>query len=86
MHIPTAQQMETVLYMGEHRKNTMPDKLDNPPLFYQEEFDISMVEGSLGRLVCKVIPNPHQEEENFDLFMGEIVAAWSGDRVFKNGY
>ncbi len=83
MYIPTAQQMETVLYVGEHRKNTMPDKLYNLPLFYQEEFDIPMVEGCAGWLVCKVILNPHQEEENFDSFMDEIVAAWSVDRVLK---
>ncbi|WP_243350226.1 flavin reductase family protein [Parabacteroides sp. FAFU027] len=85
VHIPTAQQMETVLYVGEHSKNTMPNKLDNLPLFYQEEFDIPMVEGCAGWLVCKVIPNPHQEQ-NIDLFMSEIVAAWSDDRVFKNGH
>lgn len=85
VHIPTAQQMETVLYVGEHSKNTMLNKLDNLSLFYQEEFDIPMVEGCAGWIVCKVIPNSHQEE-NFDSFMGEFVAAWSDDRVFKNGH
>ncbi|MCW3787678.1 hypothetical protein [Plebeiibacterium sediminum] len=83
MHIPTAQQMETVLYVGEHRKKTMLDKLYNLPLFYQEEFDIPMVEGDAGWLVCKVILNPHHEGENFDSFMDEIVAAWSVDWVLK---
>ena len=81
VHIPTVQQMETVLYVGEHSKHTIPNKLDNLPLFYQEEFDIPMVEGSAGYLVCKVIPNP-QQEQNYDSFMGEIVAAWADDRVF----
>ncbi|SEQ59145.1 flavin reductase family protein [Basfia succiniciproducens] len=81
VHIPTVQQMETVLYVGEHSKHTMPNKLDNLPLFYQEEFDIPMVEGSAGWLVCQVIPNP-QQEQNYDSFMGEIIAAWADDRVF----
>lgn len=81
VHIPTVQQMETVLYVGEHSKHTIPNKLDNLPLFYQEEFDIPMVEGSAGYLVCKVISNP-QQEQNYDSFMGEIVAAWADDRVF----
>lgn len=85
VHIPTVQQMETVLYIGEHSKITMPHKTDNLDLFYQEEFDIPMIKGSAGWLVCKVIPNSHQEEK-FDSFMGEIVAAWSDDRVFKNGH
>lgn len=56
VHIPTAQQMETVLYVGEHSKNTMPNKLDSLPLFCQEGVDAPMVEGSAGWLVCKVIP------------------------------
>lgn len=64
VHIPTLQQMETVLYVGEHSKNTMPGKLDILPLFYQEEFDIPMVEGCADWLVCKVIPNPHQEQNS----------------------
>lgn len=81
VHIPTAKQMETVLYVGEHSKNTMPNKLDNLPLFYQEGIDIPMVEGSAGYLLCQVIPNP-QQEQNYDSFMGEIVAAWADDRVF----
>ena len=81
VHIPTVQQMETVLYVGEHSKHTMPNKLDNLPLFYQEGVDIPMVEGSAGYLLCQVIPNP-QQEQNYDSFMGEIVAAWADDRVF----
>lgn len=85
VHIPTVQQMETVLYVGEHSKYSEPKKLESLPLFYQEEYDIPMVEGSAGWLVCKVIPNPKQEQE-YDSFMGEIVAAWSDDRVFKNGH
>lgn len=82
VHIPTVQQMETVLYVGEHSKYTMPDKLDNLPLFYQEGVDIPMLEGSAGWLLCQVIPNPHQEQ-NYDSFMGEITAAWADDRVFN---
>lgn len=81
VHIPTVQQMETVLYVGEHSKNTMPNKLANLDLFYQPECDIPLVVGSAGYLLCQVIPNP-QQEQNFDSFMGEIVAAWADDRVF----
>lgn len=81
VHIPTVQQMETVLYVGEHSKSTMPDKLDNLPLFYQDGCDVPMVTGSAGYLLCKVIPNPQQEQQ-FDSFMGEIVSAWADSRVF----
>jgi flavin reductase (DIM6/NTAB) family NADH-FMN oxidoreductase RutF len=85
VHIPTVKQMETVLYVGEHSAKEMDNKLDNIPLFYQEEFDLPLVEGSAGWLVCKVIPNAQNEQEH-DLFMGEIVGAWSDDRVFNNGH
>ena len=81
VHIPTVQQMETMLYAGEHSKYTMPNKLDNLDLFYQPECAIPLVVGSAGYLLCQVIPNQHQEQ-NFDSFMGEIVSAWADDRVF----
>ncbi|MNW63722.1 hypothetical protein D3C74_419500 [compost metagenome] len=63
----------------------MDNKLEHIPIFYQEEFDLPLVEGSAGWLVCKVIPNSQNEQE-LDLFMGEIVGAWSDDRVFNNGH
>lgn len=77
--------METVLFLGEHSSNTMKNKLKNIPVFYKEGFDIPLVEGAVGWLICKVIPN-EQNQEVHDLFMGEIVAAWSDDRVFKDGH
>lgn len=85
VHVPTVQQMETVLYVGEHSAKGMDNKLEHIPIFYQEEFDLPLVEGSAGWLVCKVIPNSQNEQE-LDLFMGEIVGAWSDDRVFNNGH
>ena len=42
---------------------------------------ISMVLGFTGYLLCQVNPNP-QQEQNYDSFMGEIVAVWADDRVF----
>lgn len=71
VHIPTVQQMETVLYVGEHSKYTMPNKLDNLDLFYQPECAIPLVVGSAGYLLCQVIPNQHQEQ-NFDSFMAKL--------------
>lgn len=85
VHIPTAKQMELVLYAGEHSSNDMSNKLDEIPLFYKDEFDLPLVEGCAGWVVCKVIPNKQNEQEH-DLFMGEIVGAWSDDQVFHNGH
>lgn len=85
VQVSTVQQMETVLFVGENSSKEVDNKLDNVSLFYQEEFDLPLVKDSAGWLVCKVLPNPENEEEH-DLFMGEIVGAWSDDRVFNNGH
>ena len=85
VHIPVVSQMEAVLYAGEHSYSNMPNKNDYFSFFYQEGFDLPLVEGCAGWLICKVIPNAQNEQEH-DLFMGEIVGAWSDDRVFRNGH
>ncbi|WP_332672320.1 hypothetical protein [Aromatoleum sp.] len=38
----------------------------------------------LGLLVCRIIPEPHNEER-YDLFIGEVVGAWADTRAFRNG-
>lgn len=85
VQIPVVSQMETVLYVGENSYKETPEKIDKIPTFYQVDFDIPLVEGCAGWLICKVIPNYAYEQEH-NLFMGEIVAAWSDDRVFRNGH
>lgn len=85
VQIPVVSQMETVLYTGEHSYRDRPDKNHKIPMFYLKEFDVPLVEGCAGWLVCKVIPNAAYELEH-NLFMGEIAGAWSDDRVFRNGH
>ncbi|SPX54472.1 NAD(P)H-flavin oxidoreductase [Klebsiella pneumoniae] len=60
-------------------------KNDTIPFFYQPEFDLPLVAGCAGWLVCKVMPYPDIQQQH-NLFMGDIVAAWSDDRVFRNGH
>lgn len=85
VQIPVVSQMETVLYAGEHSYRDRPEKNHKIPMFYMKEFDIPLVEGCAGWLVCKVMPNAEYELEH-NLFMGEIAGAWSDDRVFRNGH
>lgn len=85
VQIPVVSQMETVLYAGEHSYKDNPKKNNKILTFYQEEFDIPLVSGCAGWLVCKVIPNAEYEQQH-NLFMGEIVSAWGDDRVFRNGH
>jgi flavin reductase (DIM6/NTAB) family NADH-FMN oxidoreductase RutF len=44
-----------------------------------------LLDGCLGWLECRVIPEPHIQER-YDLFLGEIVAAWADPRAFKDGH
>ncbi len=84
VQIPVATQAELVLDLGESLKD-VPTKLDNIPLFYQEGFDLPLVEGCAAWIICKLISEPHNHEEH-DLFIGEVVGAWADDRIFEDGH
>ncbi len=43
-----------------------------------------LVDGCLAWLECRHIAEPHIEQA-YDLFLGEVVAAWADDRVFRDG-
>jgi len=43
-----------------------------------------LVDGCIAWLECRHIPEPHNEQA-YDLFIGEVVAAWADDRVFSGG-
>jgi len=53
--------------------------------FAAEKVAAPLIEGCLGWLECRVIPEPHNQER-YDLFIGEIVAAWADPRAFKDGH
>jgi len=53
--------------------------------FAAGEIGAPLIEGCLGWLECRVIPEPHNQER-YDLFIGEIVAAWADPRAFKDGH
>lgn len=43
-----------------------------------------LIDGCVAWLECKVIPEPNNEKR-YDLFLGEVVAAWADPRAFKDG-
>ena len=43
-----------------------------------------LVDGCIAWLECRRLPEPHIEQA-YDLFLGEVVAAWADDRVFSDG-
>ncbi|MBJ8428418.1 flavin reductase family protein, partial [Acinetobacter bereziniae] len=48
-------------------------------------FDLPAVEGCAAWLICELIPEPHNQQEH-DLFIGKVIAAYADDRVFRNGH
>ncbi|SFN95408.1 NADH-FMN oxidoreductase RutF, flavin reductase (DIM6/NTAB) family [Formivibrio citricus] len=52
--------------------------------FAAERVSAPLVEGCVAWLECRLIPEPHNQEA-YDLFIGEVVAAHADKRVFIDG-
>jgi flavin reductase (DIM6/NTAB) family NADH-FMN oxidoreductase RutF len=46
---------------------------------------LPFVDGCSAWLECRLIPERHNQA-SYDLFIGEVVAAWADDRVFRDGH
>lgn len=46
---------------------------------------LPFVDGCSAWLECRLLPEPHNQAA-YDLFIGEVVAAWADDRVFRDGH
>ena len=87
LQLPTVGIAKTVIELGSVSKNDDPKKLENSSarFFYEEGFDIPLLEGCAAWIICRIIPEAHNEKD-YDLFIGECVAAWADSRVFKDGH
>ncbi|MBN3775139.1 MULTISPECIES: flavin reductase family protein [unclassified Burkholderia] len=87
IQVPTAAQLRLTHAVGNHSLAERPDKLREAgvTLFEVEGHDLPFVAGCSGWLACKLIPEPHNQQ-TYDLFIGEVVAAWSDTRVFRDGH
>lgn len=87
IQIPVAKQAETVIKVGTQSYFTHPNKLidSNVKLFYQDGFDVPLVNDCAAWLICRLIPEPHNESV-YDLLIGEVICAWADDRVFAGGH
>nr|WP_250048327.1 flavin reductase family protein [Actinobacillus pleuropneumoniae] len=59
--------------------------MDNVEIFYQDGFDIPLVKGCAGWILCELIRNPENQQDH-DLFIGKVLAAYADDRVFKDNH
>lgn len=85
--VPTVAIAKELLYLGTVSKNDEPDKMakSGAKFFYKDGFKIPLMDGCIGYLICKVIPEPHNQEA-YDLFIGECIKAYADERVYSNNH
>lgn len=89
LNVPCRAQAQMTLDVGSISARDIPggDKFSRFGLdtFQATKIDVPFLEGCVGWLECKVISEPHNEK-TYDLFIGEVVAAWADSRVFSEGH
>lgn len=53
--------------------------------FAGKDDSLPLVGGCVAWLECTLVPEPHNQQR-YDLFIGEVTAAWADARVFANGH
>lgn len=87
LQLPTAAIVKETMRLGAVSKFDMPDKVEKSgaKLFTMPGYDMPLVEGCAAWMIFKILSEPHNQNQ-YDLFIGECVAAWSDTRVFSNGH
>lgn len=87
LQLPT-KEMATLTYgVGTDSAKEVVDKLAKHGVhtFPAPGIDVPLVEGCVGWLVCRLVPEPHNQQ-SYDLFIGEVIGAWADSRVFSDGH
>ena len=88
INIPCVAQIDTVQKVGTSSGRDLhdTDKFAQYDIgtFSATEIDAPLVEGCVGWLECKVIPEPHNQN-TYDLFIAEVLAAYADERIFSDG-
>lgn len=88
IQVPTVAQLQLTHEVGTRSLFNEPDKAARIGVeFFRIEGydDLPFVAGCSAWLACKLIPEPHNQQA-YDLFIGEVIGAWSDTRVFKDGH
>lgn len=85
LNIPTRQLAEQVLAVGSC-SGKIHDKFAELGLESEAASRVQapLVGGCAAWLECRILPEP-DNQERYDLFIGEVVAAWADQRVFSAG-
>lgn len=86
VQVPTAALLQLTHAVGNVSLNDDADKLAHcgVELFGMARQELPFVSGCSAWLVCCLIPEPRNQQV-YDLFIGEVVAAWADARVFREG-
>lgn len=89
INVPCVAQIDTVRRVGTSSGRDLKDTdkftmygLQTLPA---QEIDAPLLKGCVAWLECKVIPEPHNQD-TYDLFIAEVVAAYADERVFSDGH
>lgn len=87
VQIPTVAQRDLTLAVGSVSLADDPAKLAHcgVELFLPDGIATPLVAGCAAWMVCRLVAEPHNQQA-YDLFIGEVVAAWADDRVFRHGH
>ncbi|TWB37635.1 flavin reductase family protein [Nitrospirillum pindoramense] len=87
LQVPTRAQVRLTRGVGGESLADNPDKLvrHGVELFRMDGHVPPLVAGCAAWLSCRVVPEPHNQQ-TYDLFIGEVTAAWADTRVFKDGH
>jgi flavin reductase (DIM6/NTAB) family NADH-FMN oxidoreductase RutF len=90
LNVPTRAQAEATLAVGGISARELPAGQDKFDAFGLEVFagsciEAPLLEGCAAWLECRLLPEPHIQA-TYDLFLGEVVAAWADPRLFANGH
>lgn len=86
LQVPTAAQLDLTRAVGTRSLGDEPDKLERADveLFRMPGIEAPFVRGCSAWLACRLLPEPHIQQ-TYDLFIGEVTAAWADTRVFRDG-
>lgn len=91
INVPCRAQAEMVVKVGSSSGRELLGKPEadkfamlHLPIITASRIEAPLLQGCVAWLECKTIPEPHIQD-NYDLFLAEVVAAWADDRVFSSG-
>ncbi|WP_066272762.1 flavin reductase family protein [Hydrogenophaga palleronii] len=84
--VPSVGIAALTLGVGTDSAASVPDKLARHGVrcFSAEGHAPPLVEGCVAWLMCRLLPEL-RNQHTYDLFIGEVVAAWADERVFRAG-